>query len=104
MYALVEIAGKQYKAEPGATLRVDLLDSEAGAALDMDSVLLVSDGESVKVGTPYVDGARVKATVTGHTKGDKVTVFKFKRRKNYRRKQGHRQQYSVIKVEEIVGA
>ncbi len=104
MYAMVEIAGKQYKAEPGSVLKVDRLGQEAGAQLEFDSVLMVRDSESVKVGTPYVAGAKVTAVLEEHGKDKKITVLKFKRRKNYRRKQGHRQQYSVIRVGEIVGA
>jgi large subunit ribosomal protein L21 len=103
MYALVEIKGKQYKAEKGSKLTVDLLDQEKGSKVEFDSVLLTSDKE-VKVGTPYVKDAKVSATVEDHFKDKKVTVLKFKRRKSYRRKQGHRQQYTVIKVNDIKGA
>jgi large subunit ribosomal protein L21 len=103
MYALVEFKGKQYKAEKGAVLKVDRINAEPGSAVDIDSVLLVS-GDSVTVGAPYVEGARVTAVVEGHGKDDKIIVFKYKPKKDYRRKQGHRQQYSLIKVEDIVGA
>jgi len=100
MYALVEFKGKQYKAEKGALLKVDKIDAEPGASVSIDTVLLVS-GDSVKVGNPYVSGAKVSATVESHGKDGKIIVFKYKPKKDYRRKQGHRQQYSIIKIGEI---
>ena len=100
MYALVEFKGKQYKAEKGALLKVDLIDAEPGTAINIDTVLLVS-GDSVKVGSPYVTGAKVSATVESHGKDEKIIVFKYKPKKDYRRKQGHRQKYSIIKIGEI---
>jgi large subunit ribosomal protein L21 len=102
MYALVEFKGKQYKAEKGAVLKVDKIDAEPGAALNIDTVLLVSGGEGqVTVGSPYVQGAKVSATVESHGKGEKIIVFKYKPKKDYRRKQGHRQQFSLIKIGDI---
>ena len=101
MYALVEFMGKQYKAENGAKLKVDKIDAEPGAVINIDTVLLVSGGAEVKVGSPYVNGAKVSATVESHGKGDKIIVFKYKPKKDYRRKQGHRQQFSIIKIGEI---
>ena len=103
MYVLIEFKGKQYKAQKGALLQVDKIDAEPGAAVDIDSVLLIS-GDTVSVGSPYVQGAKVQAVVESHKKADKIIVFKYKPKKDYRRKQGHRQQYSVIKIQEIVGA
>jgi large subunit ribosomal protein L21 len=100
MYALVEFKGKQYKAEKGSLLKVDLIDAEPGTAINIDTVLLIS-GDSVKVGAPYVQGAKVSAKVESHEKDDKIIVFKYKPKKDYRRKQGHRQQYSIIKIEDI---
>ena len=100
MYALIEFKGKQYKAEKGAMLKVDLIDAEPGTAINIETVLLVS-ADSVKVGDPYVKGAKVSAKVESHGKDDKIIVFKYKPKKDYRRKQGHRQNYSIIKVEEI---
>jgi len=100
MYALVEFKGKQYKAEKGALLKVDRINAEPGTAVSIDTVLLIS-GDSVKVGSPYVEGAKVSATVESHEKDEKIIVFKYKPKKDYRRKQGHRQQYSIIKIEEI---
>ncbi|MEM5948904.1 50S ribosomal protein L21 [Spirochaetia bacterium 38H-sp] len=101
MYALVEIAGKQYKVEEGSKLVVDKLQLEPGASVDFDSVLMLRKDDEVKLGSPYVDGCKVKAVVEDQIKGKKIVVFKYKRRKNYRRKRGHRQQYSVLKVEKI---
>ncbi|MDP3178826.1 MAG: 50S ribosomal protein L21 [Spirochaetaceae bacterium] len=102
MYAVVEFKGKQYRAEQGATLRVDRFDVEKGASVSLDKVLLVS-GDQVKVGAPYVAGAAVKTIVQEEIKDDKVIVFKYKPKKDYRRTHGHRQGYTLLKVEEIVG-
>ena len=102
MYALMEFKGKQYKAEKGAILEVDKIDAEPGSAVDIDSVLLLS-GDTVTVGNPYVAGAKVQAVVESHKKAKKIIVFKYKPKKDYRRKQGHRQQYSIIKIQDIVG-
>lgn len=104
MYALVDIKGKQYKAETGTLLRVDRLDATEGDQMDFNQVMLLSDGEKITLGTPYVKGALVKTKLEKHAKGDKVVVFKYKRRKSYRKKRGHRQQYSFVRVEEIVEA
>ena len=102
MYALVEFMGKQYKAEKGAMLKVDKIDAEPGSVINIDTVLLVSgDPATIKVGSPYVNGAKVSATVESHGKEGKIIVFKYKPKKDYRRKQGHRQQYSIIKIAEI---
>jgi large subunit ribosomal protein L21 len=102
MYALVEIKGKQYKAEKDALLKVDLLDTEPGTTVNIDSVLLVS-GDTVTVGAPYVQGAHVAAVVESHGKDKKIIVFKYKPKKDYRRTKGHRQGYSIIKIKDIVG-
>ena len=102
MYALIEFKGKQYKAEKGAVLEVDKIDAEPGSAFDIDSVLLLS-GDTVTVGAPYVKGAKVQAVIESHKKAKKIIVFKYKSKKDYRRKQGHRQQYSIIKIQDIVG-
>ena len=101
MYALVEILGKQYKAEEGAELLVDRLPLEAGASYEIDKVLAVVDGDNAKFGTPYVEGAKFTATVVEEVKGDKVKVFKFHRRKGYRRTQGHREKYTKITINTI---
>jgi large subunit ribosomal protein L21 len=104
MYALVEFKGKQYKAEKGTVLKVDKIEGEQGSAIDIGSVLMISDGGLVKVGSPYVAGVTVKAVLESHGKDKKIVVFKYEPKKDYRRKQGHRQQYSLIRVQDIVGA
>jgi large subunit ribosomal protein L21 len=101
MYALVEIKGFQYKAEKGKTLLVSRMENEKGQAVEFDSVLFISDDTSVKVGNPYVKNAKVKAVVQDHVKGDKIVVFKHKKRKRYNKRQGHRQPYTMLKVEDI---
>lgn len=101
MYALVEILGKQYKAEVGAVLLVDRLPLEEGSSYEIDKVLAVVDGDNAKFGTPYVEGAKITATVVEEVKGDKVKVFKFHRRKGYRRTQGHREKYTKITINTI---
>ena len=101
MYALVEIKGKQFRAEEGAVLKIDKIVAAEGEVVEYDSVLLLRSDDAVTLGTPYVSGARVKAVVEGHGRGEKITVYKYKRRKNYARKQGHRQSYSLIRVKEI---
>ncbi len=101
MYALVEIKGKQYKALEGAQLTVDRFDKEPGDVLEFESVLMISDGDAAEVGNPYVKGAKVTAVVNEQIKGKKITILKFKRRKGYRKKQGHRQKYSVLTVQGI---
>ena len=91
MYAIVDIAGQQFKVEKGKKIFVNRLEGEKGASLDFSKVLLTDDNGSVKVGTPYVDGASVKATILDHVKADKVLVFKKRRRKGYQKLNGHRQ-------------
>ncbi|MCL2808492.1 MAG: 50S ribosomal protein L21 [Treponema sp.] len=100
MYVLVEFKGKQYKAVKGELLKVDKIDAEPGTAINIDTVLLVSS-DSVKVGNPYVSGVKVSATVESHGKDGKIIVFKYKPKKDYRRKKGHRQEYSIIKIGDI---
>jgi large subunit ribosomal protein L21 len=102
MQAIVEIAGKQLKIAPKDRVRVPLLKEEPGSKVTFDRVLLVGDGKSVTVGTPTVKGASVEATVLGREKADKVMVFKKKRRKGYKVRKGHRQQYSEIEITNIV--
>ena len=101
MYAIVVSGGKQYKAVPGGTIEVDRLKVDEGTQFDLDQVLLVSEDDEVKVGTPNVDGAYVKVTVLEHFKGKKITVFKYIPRERYRRKRGHRQQYTRLQIDEI---
>lgn len=103
MYAIVEIAGKQFKVEKDQQLFVDRLNADAGSKLDFDNVMLVDNDGKVKVGSPKVKGASVSAEVLEHVKGDKVIVFKKKRRKGYAVKNGHRQQYTKIQIDAIKG-
>ncbi len=98
MYAVIKAGGKQYRVEPGTQLRVEALPAEVGAAVSFDEVLLVGAGDAVKVGAPLVAGAKVKATVVSHGRGDKVRIFKLNRRKHYRRSKGHRQNYTEIEI------
>jgi len=92
----------QYRVEPDQTVRVDLLEAEPGSAIELNEVLLVGDGDKVKVGTPLVAGATVRAEVVGDIKGEKIIVFKYRNKKRYRRRTGHRQKYTHIKIREIV--
>ena len=102
MYAVFQTGGKQFRAEPGARLRIPSLDNEPGDSVTFDQVLLAGDGEdSVHVGTPTVGGASVKAEVLRHGRADKIIVFKRKRRKGYRKKQGHRQNFTEIRIDEV---
>ena len=101
MYAIVEIAGKQYKVTEGRYVDVDQLNLDDGAELNLDQVLLVSGEGAPKIGQPIVAGASVKATVMESGKDKKIIVYKMKRKKGYRRKQGHRQEFTRIKVEKI---
>jgi large subunit ribosomal protein L21 len=102
MYAVIKSGGKQYRVESGAKLRVESLAADVGAAVSFDQVLLVGNGESVKVGAPLISGALVKATVLGHGRGDKVRIFKLRRRKHYQKTQGHRQNYTELRIDDIV--
>ncbi|MER3443517.1 MAG: 50S ribosomal protein L21 [Meiothermus sp.] len=99
MFAIIETGGKQYRAEPGAKLRVEKLEAEAGQTVEFDALML--GGDNLVVGSPTVPGAKVVAEVVGHGKGRKVRVMKFKAKVQYRRKRGHRQQYTEIVVKEI---
>jgi large subunit ribosomal protein L21 len=103
MYAVIQTGGKQYRVEPGKTIAVEKLAGDAGAQVVFDQVLLVSsgDGANVTVGKPLVAGAKVTAQIVEQTRGDKLVVFKFRRRKNYVRRNGHRQDLTVVKVAEI---
>jgi large subunit ribosomal protein L21 len=103
MYAIVEIAGQQFKVEKEKKLFVHRLDAEQGDSVDFEKVLLVDNDGKVAIGTPTVKGAKVTAKVLEHVKGDKVIVFKKKRRKGYKKKNGHRQLFTQIQVENIVG-
>ncbi len=97
-YAIIRTGGKQYKVEPGKTYKLPSLPGEAGASIEFNEVLLGNDGTAPKVGVPMLAGAKVTGTIVEHGKGEKIVVFKFKRRKNYARKQGHRQGYTSVKI------
>lgn len=103
MYAVIVTGGKQYRVSEGDVLRVELLSAEEGSEIQFDDVLLVGAGESVKVGTPKVDGAQVTAKVKAHGQGKKVMIQKFKRRKGYRRLLGHRQEFTEVEITGIKG-
>ncbi len=103
MYAIVDIAGQQFKVTQAQKLKVHRLEAEEGKHVELDQVLLVSDGKTVTVGTPRVDGFRIAAKVIGHSKGDKVLVFKKKRRKGYQKLNGHRQALTELWIEAILG-
>lgn len=103
MYAIVNIAGQQYKVEQAQKLKVHRLEAEEGKHVELDNVLLVSDGKTVSVGTPTVEGVRIAAKVLSHGKGDKVLVFKKKRRKGYQKMNGHRQYLTELWIEAILG-
>ena len=98
MFAIINIAGKQFRVEKGDELKVPHLDTAEGKALKFDEVLLTNDGKKVNLGSPLLDGASVSATVINHGRGRKIRIFKKKRRKGYRRNNGHRQNYSLIKI------
>ena len=98
MYAVVKTGGKQYRVSAGEKLRIEQIPAAVGQEIVLDEVLLVADGETFKLGAPVVSGARVKARVLGHGRGDKVRIFKLNRRKHYRRSQGHRQNYTEIEI------
>jgi large subunit ribosomal protein L21 len=101
MYAVIKSGGKQYRVESGAQVRVESLAADVGAAVAFEEVLLVGNGDSVKVGAPLISGAKVKATVVSHGRGDKVKIFKMRRRKHFQKHQGHRQNYTEVRIDEI---
>jgi len=101
MYAIIRSGDKQFRVEPGKTIRVPSLTAEVGETVTFDEVLLASANGDVRVGTPTVEGAAVTGEVVAHGKGEKIIVFKWKRRKNYRRKQGHRQKFTEVRIGEI---
>jgi large subunit ribosomal protein L21 len=102
MYAVIATGGKQYRVSEGAVLRVEKLDAEEGASVEFDRVLLVGDGETVSIGKPFLEGGKVQATVMSQGKARKVEIVKFRRRKNYRRTKGHRQNFTQVKITGIV--
>ena len=104
MYAVIETGGKQFKVEKDYIIQVPKMDLDVGTQVELDSVLLLSNGEEISIGTPHVSKAKVIASVLGHKKDDKVIVFKMKRRKGYRKKKGHRQDFTELMIHDIVTA
>lgn len=98
MYAVIQTGGKQYRVSEGATLKVEKINAEEGATIELDKVLMVANGDDVKVGAPYLDGGKVTATIKSHGKGKKVNILKFKRRKHHMKRQGHRQLFTELEV------
>jgi large subunit ribosomal protein L21 len=103
MYAVFVTGGRQFRAVPGEVLRVEKIEAEVGAAVEIDRVLMIGDGETVRIGTPVLEGAKVSATVRGHGRADKVHIVKFRRRKHHRKQMGHRQHYTEIEITGIAG-
>jgi large subunit ribosomal protein L21 len=103
MYAVIKTGGKQYKVAPGEKIKVELLPADVGAEVVLDQVLMVGEGENVRLGQPVVAGASVKATVLSHGRGEKISIFKMRRRKHYQKHQGHRQGYTELSIDSIAG-
>ncbi len=103
MYAVINSGGKQYRVEQGNTVRLERLPGDVGSPVSFDRVLLFSDGQNVKIGQPLVEGVMVRGRIVEQDRSKKIIVFKYKRRKRYRRKQGHRQYYTAVKIDSIEG-
>ncbi len=103
MYAVIQSGGKQHRVKEGQTIKLEKLDVETGATVDFDKVLMVGSGEDIKVGAPYVDGAKVTAEVVAHGRHKKVQIIKFKRRKHHMKRMGHRQWFTEVKITGING-
>jgi len=103
MYAVIKSGGKQYKVAAGEKLKIEQIPTQIGEKISLDQVLMVSQGDKVSIGSPLVDGAVVSATVLGHGRADKVKIFKMRRRKHYQKRQGHRQNYTEVMIDEIKG-
>lgn len=103
MYAVIQTGGKQYRVSKGDSLRVELLSAEPGSSVDLDKVLMLGQGENVKIGTPFVEGGKVTATVKSHGRGKKITIIKFRRRKHHMKRQGHRQWFTELEITDIQG-
>ena len=103
MYAIIETGGKQYKVQNGDQIKVEKLNAEAGSAVVFDKVLVAGEGADIKVGTPYLEGLTVEGEVVESGKGDKVIIFKYKAKKDYRKKHGHRQPYTLVEIKAVAG-
>ena len=101
MYAVIETGGKQYRVSSGEKLKVEQLAADIGSQITIDKVLMVADGDKISIGKPLVNGAKVQATVINHGRGEKVKIFKLRRRKHYKKQQGHRQNFTEIQVDQI---
>ncbi len=101
MYAVIKTGGKQYRVSAGETLKIESVAGDVGSAIVLDKVLMVGNGDKVTVGKPLLSGASVKATIVSHGRGDKIKIFKMKRRKHYQKHQGHRQNYTEIRIDGI---
>ena len=101
MYAVIKTGGKQYRVTSGQKIKVEQIPADVGSEITLDQVLMVGEGESVKIGTPLVSGASVKATVLSHGRHDKIRIFKMRRRKHYQKRQGHRQNFTELRIEDI---
>lgn len=104
MYAVIKTGGKQYRVEPGGEVKVEKIPGDVGDEVTFDKVLLTSDGDTVRIGKPYLENARVVGRLSRHGRNRKILVFKYKKRKGYRRKRGHRQDFSLVKIMDIVNA
>ena len=104
MYAVIQTGGKQYRVKSGEQVKVELLAAEVGATVSFDRVLMLGEGDGARVGAPFVDGAAVKATVVAQGRGEKIRIFKLRRRKHFAKTQGHRQGFTEVRIDEIVGA
>nr|CAA6829738.1 MAG: LSU ribosomal protein L21p [uncultured Thiotrichaceae bacterium] len=103
MYAVIATGGKQYRVAKGDVIQIEKLDAEEGSNVDFDNVLMVGEGEDVKIGAPYVEGSKVVATVKSQMRGEKIEIMKFRRRKHHQKRTGHRQYLTQIEIQEITG-
>ncbi len=103
MYAVIETGGKQYRVTEGQSIKVEKLTADEGSSVDLDKVLMVANGEDIKVGAPYLDGGKVTATVKAHGRGKKIRIIKFRRRKHHQKEQGHRQHFTELEITGISG-
>lgn len=101
MYAVVKTGGKQYRIQEGDTLRVEKLDADEGSNITLEQVLFIADGDNIQIGAPYVEGGRVSATIKSHGRGEKIRIIKFRRRKHYRKRMGHRQYFTELHIDTI---